>query len=293
VYYYPTPYITHPDSCISFKGKYSLSSEVSLESSISASQSESRSFAYGGIGVDVRNGVLTVSTAWEFKNYSIYLTRNLTSSFLFESNYDYTASQNMVTLQYPGVGSYTLSDNTIHSTSIYLISLETGEKTKVCEYQITRNNTISYPTNNMDGPGAGSFNMVIQNWMWSCGGGYPSIKSISYAQKVGAYYDGDIIGGAYSSASNVEEDALFLFLKAVRSRDKSVIRGDYLYYIENDFFNPINLFLNQEYTLSVLVFNINDINNYQRKDIKFKPAKLPEGMENLTISKILAIQYVE
>jgi hypothetical protein len=66
-----------------------------------------------------------------------------------------------------------------------------------------------------------------------------------------------------------------------------------LYYVENDVFDPINTFLTQEYTVDVLVFDIKDIEKYIRKQVRMKPSKIPEGMEGLTITKIMAMQYLE
>jgi hypothetical protein len=113
------------------------------------------------------------------------------------------------------------------------------------------------------------------------------ITNISYASTDGFW------GGVRSYSSQIQEEAMMLFLKAISHRDKSTLRGDYLYYVENDVFDPINTFLTQEYTVDVLVFDIKDIEKYIRKQVRMKPSKIPEGMEGLTITKIMAMQYLE
>ena len=300
------------------KNKFWLTPSVFVMSDFTASGNALGSFAsqdfYNMSGSIA--GTETRSANWNIENYSSFLTRNLTDSFLFKNEESVTFSDarndtyNTTSKLIETTGSTSVTRT--YKTSVYLTSLSSGDKQFLCDFDTTN-------TTNNDQFGRivtfwGRYiNKALYNWdayqvPENSNNGfynYYDIKNISYAHKCIKNYGRTMV-------IVEDETPVNIFMKAVSHRGKSTLRGDYLYYVESDVtnllggeggyasyvesdaFTPnINGFLTKEFTLSVLVFNIKDIENYEKKEVKFKPSKLPEGMENLTISKILAIQYIE
>jgi len=287
------------------KNKFWLNPSVHFSSNITATHSINGSFATTEPNnIESLSGSHISSASWYIENYSTFLTRNLATSFLFknEESVDYSSSQNKLfnssSQQSEISGNMSITRN--YKTSVYLVSLSSGESSFLCEFDITK-------TSEGD-----EYERIALYWerykarpiySWDYYRGYYDwdVRNVAYSH--------ECVENTYNKPINTEDETpVNIFMKAVAHRDKSALRGDYLYYVESDVVNfgdlvpyvetdaftpDINGFLTKEFTLSVLVFNIKDIENYEKKEVKFKPAKLPEGMENLTISKILAIQYIE
>jgi hypothetical protein len=273
-----------PIRTASLKYKYWLTDSDSFLSTFTASHN------YAGNGTAKGNNAAqnidlqynaVLSNNWDCKTFSTFLTRNLNYSFLIENQE--SASFSDIT----GGTTLNSSYSSDYTTSIYLVSLESGTKEKIYECSVLATSSSFYshyqyvrryytrPLFPWDGYRYGGINQ------------FNPITNISYASTDGFW------GGVRSYSSQIQEEAMMLFLKAISHRDKSTLRGDYLYYVENDVFDPINTFLTQEYTVDVLVFDIKDIEKYIRKQVRMKPSKIPEGMEGLTITKIMAMQYLE
>jgi hypothetical protein len=301
-FYYLGPYIDFYSEAGFIKRKSWISPSVSFISDISASHSILGNFATTEVNYEGSlSGLYSSSANWHINKYSTFLARNLTHSFVFKSEetaiYSATESTvfNAISRQPVISGNTSITRN--YKTSVYLTSLSLGEEEFVCEFVDTAK------TSEED-----EYERIASYW-----GKYNArpLYAWDYYNVVysDATYSHQCIGNYYIEPIIIEDETpINIFMKAVSQRGKSALRGDYLYYIESDVasfgdhipyvesdaFTPnINGFLTKEFTLSVLVFNLKDIENYEKKEVKFKPAKLPEGMENLTISKILAIQYIE
>ena len=280
------------------KRKSWISPSVSFFSDITASHSLDGSFFTQPNDLESWTGSENSSASWNVKCYSTFLTRNLTDSFIFKSE---------ETATHDGIFSYSVDDDNNPvlaasfafirncKTSVSLTSLSSGEERALCEINTTKELREN------------GFQAIRD--VWGRYNAKPYYAWDYYSGSYGVGYSHQSVGNYHNEPIVIEDETpINIFMKAVSHRGKSVLRGDYLYYIESDVvgfgnhipyvesdaFTPnINGFLTKEFTLSVLVFNIKDIENYEKKEVKFKPAKLPEGMENLTISKILAIQYIE
>ena len=283
------------------KRKSWVSPSVSFISDISASHSISGNFATTEVNNEGSlSGLYSSSANWHINKYSTFLARNLTHSFVFKSEetaiYSATESTvfNAISRQPEISGNISITRN--YKTSVYLTSLSSGDKQFLCDFDTTKTSEDN------------EYKRIASYW-----GRYNARPFYAWDYYGVVYsdatYSHQCVGNEYHEPIIIEDETpINIFMKAVSQRGKSALRGDYLYYIESDVasfgdhipyvesdaFTPnINGFLTKEFTLSVLVFNLKDIENYEKKEVKFKPAKLPEGMENLTISKILAIQYIE
>lgn len=298
------------------KNKFWLTPSVSVNSTFTASNNRSGSFAtqdfYNPSASMV--GTETNSADWNIENYSSFLTRNLTESLLFKNEESVTFSDtrtvtyDTVSKQPSTTGSTSVNRN--YKTSVYLVSLISGEKTFLCEFETTTT------TEN------GEYGRISEFWGRYMNKAVYAWDSYQVPENSNNgfynYYDIKNTSYAHNAVTNsgqivavIEDDTpINIFMKAVSHRGKSVLLGNYLYYVENDvepvnfgvptpfietdaFIPDIDGFLKHDYTLDILVFDINNIEDFQRKQLRFKPSKIPEGMENLTISKILAIQYLE
>lgn len=289
------------------KSKFWLTSSIHFSSTITAAHSINGSFATTQTNnIGSLSGSHFSSANWSIENYSTFLTRNLTTSFLFknEESVDYSSSQNKLfnsSNQQSEISGNTSVDRE-YKTTVYLVSLLSGEAESLCEFSTTKN-TIDNDQYHRIASYWGRYKAKpMYSWDYYLSSNPLGVNEVSYAHQC--------IGNKYNELIVVEnETPINIFMKAVSHRGKSTLRANFLYYVESDVVNlsptivphvesdaftpDIDGFLNKEFTLSILVFNINDIENYETKQVKFKPSKIPEGMEGLTISKILAIQYIE
>lgn len=245
-----------------------LSKNIKYQSSQSSSQTVTYSSMSG----------YTISSEWNLKTYSTALTNNLTHSFLFETT-------DVCTVNQANPGSI-ISDL---STTVYCVSLSNGQKKKLCES--SKNTTGS----NID------TTSLLEYW-----GGYAdlpywynsdynrnlqrnSINRVAYVYKNKTPTKTGIIESFTSSIE--KEEAMELFMEAIVGRLRSVLQGDVLTYVKKDLESD-DIFLKQDYLLDVLTFDINNISDFKREDIKIKPSIIPDNMEGFVVTGIISIQFM-
>jgi hypothetical protein len=236
--------------------EYYLSKNITYKSSQSSSQT-----------VTYSSG-LNVSSQWNLKVYSTALTSNLTHSFLFETTD--VCSGNRANL----------------STTVYCVSLSDGQKKMLC--QSSRNRTGSN-VNTTDYWGG---YIDLPHWYnsdYDYNFKRNSINRVSYVYKNPPPAESGIVESFTSSIEN--EEAMELFMEAIVGRLRSVLHGDVLTYVKEDLESD-DIFLKQDYLLDVLTFDINNISDFKRENIKIKPSIIPEHMENFVVTGIISIQFM-
>lgn len=204
---------------------------------------------------------LNVSSQWNLKVYSTALTSNLTHSFLFETTD--VCSGNRANL----------------STTVYCVSLSDGQKKKLCE---SSKNTTGYWGGYIDLP-----HWVNSDYDYNFK--RHSINRVSYVYKNKLPAEPGTVESFVSSIEN--EEAMELFMEAIVGRLRSVLHGDVLTYVKEDLESD-DIFLKQDYLLDVLTFDINNISDFKRENIKIKPSIIPEHMENFVVTGIISIQFM-
>ena len=245
-----------------------LSKNIKYQSSQSSSQAVTYSSMSG----------YTISSEWNLKTYSTALTNNLTHSFLFETT-------DVCTVNQANPGSI-ISDL---STTVYCVSLSNGQKKKLCE-----------SSKNTTGSNINTFSLS-EYW-----GGYAdlpywynsdydynfqrnSINRVAYVYKNKSPAEPGVVESFVSSIEN--EEAMELFMEAVVGRLRSVLQGDILTYVKKNLESD-DIFLRQEYLLDVLTFDINNISDFKRENIKIKPSIIPDNKEDFVVTGIISIQFM-
>lgn len=255
-----------PFGCI--EEEYYLSKNRKYQSSQSSSQVATYSTASG----------YNISSEWNLKTYSTALTNNLTHSFLFETT-------DVCTVNQANPGSI-ISDL---STTVYCVSLSDGQKKKLCES--SKNTTGSnIDTTNLSEYWGGYVDLPHwDNSDYNYNFDRNTINRVAYVYKDKTPPKPGI---TQSFTSSIEkEEAMELFMEAVVGRLRSVLQGDVLTYVKKDLESD-DIFLKQDYLLDVLTFDINNISDFKREDVKIKPSIIPEHMENFVVTGITSIQFM-